>query len=98
MTSPGGFVRDVVERVPWRSRSGTCDGAWPHLAPGDEEFTRTMAEKVAPPQGDIVPTYGDFQLRALHWDGSTEALYAIGAGAGGAVMPSVRPCAGPHGG
>ncbi|MFI6112842.1 phosphotransferase [Kitasatospora sp. NPDC051164] len=54
------------------------DGARPHLAPGDEEFIRTMAEKAAHLPGvDVVPTHGDFQLRNLRWDGSAEALYVI---------------------
>nr|WP_024127225.1 phosphotransferase [Streptomyces sp. F8]AHE39961.1 NUDIX hydrolase [Streptomyces sp. F8] len=54
------------------------NGARPHLAPGDEEFVRTMAEKAAHlPAVDVVPTHGDFQLRNLRWDGSAEALYVI---------------------
>ncbi|MYT25563.1 phosphotransferase [Streptomyces sp. SID7760] len=54
------------------------DGARPHLAPGDEEFIRTVAEKGAHLPGvDVVPTHGDFQLRNLLWDGSTEALCVI---------------------
>ncbi|WP_234374008.1 phosphotransferase [Streptomyces scabiei] len=54
------------------------NGARPHLASGDEEFIRTMAEKAARlPAVDVVPTHGDFQLRNLRWDGSAEALYVI---------------------
>ncbi|WP_411098922.1 phosphotransferase [Streptomyces sp. x-45] len=54
------------------------DGARPNLAPGDEEFIRTVAEKGAHLPGvDVVPTHGDFQLRNLLWDGSAEALRVI---------------------
>ncbi|MFD8258648.1 phosphotransferase [Streptomyces griseoluteus] len=54
------------------------DAARPRLAPGDEEFIRTMAEKAAHLPGvDMVPTHGDFQLRNLRWDGSADTLYVI---------------------
>ncbi|MFE2542706.1 phosphotransferase enzyme family protein [Actinacidiphila glaucinigra] len=46
------------------------DGARAHLAPGDEEFVRTLTARSASlPPLDLVPTHGDFQLRNLLWSG-----------------------------
>ncbi|WRK41783.1 phosphotransferase [Streptomyces venezuelae] len=54
------------------------DGARHHLAPGDEEFIRTVTEKAAHLPGvDVVPTRGDFQLQNLRWDETAGALYVI---------------------
>ncbi|MFC5227999.1 aminoglycoside phosphotransferase family protein [Streptomyces fimbriatus] len=52
--------------------------ARPHLAAGDEEFVRTMVAKAAGlPPLETGPTHGDFQLRNLRWDETTESLYVI---------------------
>ncbi|MCO5974972.1 phosphotransferase [Actinoallomurus soli] len=52
------------------------DGARAHVAPGDEEFIRAMAQRAAHlPDLELVPTHGDFQLRNLLWDDGT--LYVI---------------------
>ncbi|MEW2626023.1 phosphotransferase [Streptomyces sp. NPDC048106] len=54
------------------------DGARPHLAPGDEEFIRSTAEKAAHlPALEAVPTHGDLQLRNLRWDEDADVLYVI---------------------
>ncbi|MFE2849765.1 phosphotransferase [Streptomyces lavendulae] len=54
------------------------DAARPHLAPGDEEFARTLlAEAAALPGPEAVPTHGDFQLRNLRWEDTTGTLYVI---------------------
>ncbi|MFD9771678.1 phosphotransferase [[Kitasatospora] papulosa] len=83
----GQLAATIHHSAPARSAEGMLplgklerhlNGARPHLASGDEEFIRTMAEKAAHlPAVDVVPTHGDFQLRNLRWDGSAEALYVI---------------------
>ncbi|MDN3261545.1 phosphotransferase [Streptomyces sp. CSDS2] len=55
------------------------NGARPHLAPGDEEFIRVTAGRAAalPTVDQVVPTHGDFQLRNLRWDPTTDTLYVV---------------------
>ncbi|MFF9526641.1 phosphotransferase [Streptomyces achromogenes] len=71
------------------------NGARPHLAPGDEGFIRATARQAAalPALDHVVPTHGDFQLRNLRWDATTDTLYVIDferSEAGTAVRDFVR--------
>lgn len=71
-------ARPASGMLPLEKLERHLNGARLHLAPGDEEFIRTMAEKASHLPGvDVVPTHGDFQLRNLRWDASAEALYVI---------------------
>ncbi|WP_435852004.1 phosphotransferase [Streptomyces rubradiris] len=53
--------------------------ARPHLGFGDEEFIRATARRAValPIPHQVVPTHGDFQLRNLRWDATTDTLYVI---------------------
>ncbi|MFF9673599.1 phosphotransferase [Streptomyces eurythermus] len=66
-------------RLPLEKLERHLNGARPHLAPGDEEFIRATARKAAalPAPDQVVPTHGDFQLRNLRWDPTTDTLYVI---------------------
>ncbi|WTO41189.1 phosphotransferase [Streptomyces achromogenes] len=71
------------------------NGARPHLAPGDEGFIRATARQAAalPTLDHVVPTHGDFQLRNLRWDATTDTLYVVDferSEAGTAVRAFVR--------
>ncbi len=71
-------TRPAAGMLPLGKLERHLDGARAHLAPGDEEFIRTTARKVAGlPAPDGVPTHGDFQLRNLRWDEAADTLYVI---------------------
>jgi Ser/Thr protein kinase RdoA (MazF antagonist) len=70
--------RPAASTLPLGKLERHLDGARAHLAPGDEEFVRAIAEKAAGlPAPEAVPTHGDFQPRNLRWDAAAEALYVI---------------------
>lgn len=83
----GQLAWSIHHCVPPRPAAGTLplgklerhlDGARGHLARGDEQFIRAVAETAtALPALEAVPTHGDFQLRNLRWDAATDALYVL---------------------
>ncbi|MFJ3934446.1 phosphotransferase [Streptomyces sp. NPDC090029] len=83
----GQLAAAIHHSAPPRPAAGTLplgklkrhlDGARAHLAPGDEELIRALAEKAAGlPAPDAVPTHGDFQPRNLRWDEAADTLYVI---------------------
>ncbi|MFF5969926.1 phosphotransferase [Streptomyces sp. NPDC012769] len=83
----GQLAAAIHRSAPARPAGGTLplgklerhlDGARAYLAPEDEEFIRSTADKAAGlPALDVVPTHGDFQLLNLRWDEAADALYVI---------------------
>ncbi|MFF7097756.1 phosphotransferase [Streptomyces rubradiris] len=74
----GAPPRPAASTLPLGKLERHLDGARAHLAPGDEEFVRAIAEEaVGLPAPEAVPTHGDFQPRNLRWDAAAEALYVI---------------------
>ncbi|MGW5213486.1 phosphotransferase [Streptomyces sp. NPDC004051] len=70
--------RPATGTLPLGKLERHLNGARPHLAPGDEEFIRTTAEKAADlPALEAVPTHGDLQSRNLRWDEDADVLYVI---------------------
>jgi 8-oxo-dGTP pyrophosphatase MutT (NUDIX family) len=70
--------RPAAGSLPLGKLERHLDSARAHLAPGDDEFIRTTAEKAAGlPALEAVPTHGDFQLRNLRWDDAADACYVI---------------------
>ncbi|MFI5857393.1 phosphotransferase [Streptomyces parvulus] len=70
--------RPAADTLPLGKVERHLAGALPHLAPGDEEFIRTTAQRAASLSPvESVPTHGDFQLRNLRWDEAAGALYVI---------------------
>ncbi|MFE9339588.1 phosphotransferase [Streptomyces sp. NPDC007063] len=82
-----GPALEKLERHPHRARS--------HLAPGDEEFLRTLVRRAQGLPGlERVPTHGDFQLRNLlvDEDGSLAVIDFERSEPGPAIRDIVRLC------